>query len=413
MDLLYIYGRSRHMEAWKRNLWVLWIAAFIGSASLTMVIPFLPLFLLQLGVHDHTEMWTGLLFSSTFLASAITSPFLGSLADRFGRKKMIIRAGFVLVIVFTLTSVVTNPYQLLALRIFHGLLAGYIPAIIALIGTNTPEDKAGYALTTISTAMASGRIMGPLLGGGIALISNTRIAFASAGVLILLSTLLVIFLVTEDKIGLSKARVSVFGAFKLAASNRPLTMVLLLTVITSISVMTIEPVITLYIVQLGGSAHNSSFLAGFIFSLAGIAGIIFATRWGRLADKIGFRNVLMIALLGGALGTFAQVAFHNIWGFSIIRFVYGAFYCAVVPCLNGLVVRFTASDFRGRAFSINQTASQTGNMIGPIIGGMIASAWSIHSIFWVTGIILLISIVFTNSLSEVRSTEKTMIQSNP
>jgi DHA1 family multidrug resistance protein-like MFS transporter len=255
--------------------------------------------------------------------------------------------------------------------------------------------------------MASGRIMGPLLGGGIAKLFDNRAAFASAGLLILLSTLLVIFLVTEDKIGLSKERVSVFGAFKIAASNRALTIVLLLTVITSISVMTIEPVITLYIVELGGSAHNSSFLAGFVFSLAGVAGIIFASRWGRLADKIGFRSVLMIGLLGGALGTFAQIAFHNIWGFSIVRFVYGAFFCAVVPCLNGLVVRFTPSDFRGRAFSLNQTASQTGNMIGPIIGGIIGSAWSIHSIFWVTGIILLVSIVFTNSLTEVRSTEKT------
>ncbi|SEC82559.1 MFS transporter [Paenibacillus sp. GP183] len=395
------------MEAWKRNLWVLWFAAFIGSASLTMVIPFLPLFLLQLGVHDHTEMWNGLLFSSTFLASAITSPFLGSLADRFGRKKMIIRAGLVLFIVFTLTSIVTNPYQLLALRIFHGLLAGYIPAVIALIGTNTPEHKAGYALSMISTAMASGRIMGPLLGGGIAKLFDNRIAFASAGLLILLSTLLVIFMVTEDKIALSKERVSVFGAFKIAASNRALTMVLILTVITSIAVMTIEPVITLYIVALGGSAQNSSFLAGFVFSLAGIAGILFASRWGRLADKIGFRNVLMIGLLGGALGTFAQIAFHNIWGFAIVRFVYGVFFCAVVPCLNGLVVRFTTSDFRGRAFSLNQTATQTGNMIGPIIGGMIGSAWSIHSIFWVTGIILIFSIVLTNSLTEVRRTEKT------
>jgi DHA1 family multidrug resistance protein-like MFS transporter len=184
-------------------------------------------------------------------------------------------------------------------------------------------------------------------------------------------------------------------------------MVLILTVITSIAVMTIEPVITLYIVALGGSAQNSSFLAGFVFSLAGIAGILFASRWGRLADKIGFRNVLMIGLLGGALGTFAQIAFHNIWGFAIVRFVYGVFFCAVVPCLNGLVVRFTTSDFRGRAFSLNQTATQTGNMIGPIIGGMIGSAWSIHSIFWVTGIILIFSIVLTNSLTEVRRTEKT------
>ncbi|MEM5596549.1 MFS transporter [Niallia circulans] len=96
-----------------------------------------------------------------------------------------------------------------------------------------------------------------------------------------------------------------------------------------------------------------------------------APYWGKWADKVGFNRVLFIGLLGGGLGTFAQIIFSNIWGFSITRFIFGLFFCAVFPALNGLVVKSTAEDFRGRAFSLNQTANQLGGMFGPMIGGFL------------------------------------------
>src|SRR3954465_12895763 len=181
------------MLTWKRNLWVLWIGVFFTAASFSMVIPFLPIFLLQIGVHEHTELWSGLLFSSAFFAGAIASPFWGRMADRYGRKPMIIRAGFVLFVIYTLMAFVTNPYQILVLRILQGLLSGFIPGAIALIGTNTPNNKVGYALSLISTASASGTILGPLLGGGISHLVGNRWAFATAGMIVFLATLLIIF----------------------------------------------------------------------------------------------------------------------------------------------------------------------------------------------------------------------------
>jgi MFS family permease len=101
--------------------------------------------------------------------------------------------------------------------------------------------------------------------------------------------------------------------------------------------------------------------------------------------------VLTAGLLFGGLGTLAQLLFHEIWGFSVIRFVYGAFFCAVFPALNGLVVRSTEEDFRGRAFGLNQTANQIGGMLGPLAGGALSGVFSVHSIFWVTGVLLLLT----------------------
>jgi MFS transporter, DHA1 family, multidrug resistance protein len=376
---------------WKRNLWVLWIGVFFTAASFSMVIPFLPIFLLQIGVHEHTELWAGLLFSSAFFAGAIASPFWGRMADKYGRKPMIVRAGFVLFVIYTLMAFVTNPYQILVLRILQGLLTGFIPGAIALIGTNTPNHKVGYALSMISTASASGTILGPLLGGGISHLVGNRWAFASAGIIVFLATLLIIFWVVEEKFTPSKVRGSIKTDFQAALSNRPFLLVLILTVVTSCSVMTIEPVLPLYIVNLGGSSENASLLAGIVFSLPGIASALFAPVWGKWADKVGFQRVLFIGLLGGGLGTIAQILFSEIWGFSIIRFVYGIFFCAVFPALNGLVVKSTPEDFRGRAFSLNQTATQIGGMTGPIIGGFLGGLFPVQSVFIVTAILLFIA----------------------
>ncbi|MCS7460899.1 MFS transporter [Paenibacillus doosanensis] len=379
------------MEIWKRNLWLLWVGCFITSASFSMVIPFLPLFLLHIGVSENIEMWSGLLFSSAFFAGAISSPYWGALGDKYGRKPMIIRAGFVLCVIYLLTSMVTSPYQLLILRLLQGLLSGFIPGSIALVGTNTPEKHVGYALSMMSTSTATGSIMGPLMGGLISKIFDSRVAFASAGVFVLCSTLLVLFWVNEEKFVPSKDRSSIIASMKMAVKNKPFVTVLGLTLLTQFSVMTIEPVLPLYIVQIGGSAKDASLMAGIIFSLVGIASILFAPRWGKLADKIGFHKILVIGLFVGGLGNLAQIMFHGIWGFSIVRFIYGAFFCAVFPALNGLVVRTTPADFRGRAFGLNQTASQLGGMLGPLVGGAISGVFSIHSVFLVTGLLLLLA----------------------
>ena len=161
---------------WKRNLLVLWTGVFFCSTAYSLSIPFIPIFLHnELGVTSHLTLWSGFAFGITFLASALISPYWGSLSDKYGRRPMLIRSGFSLAALYMLTYFVHDPYVFLALRVGQGLLAGYVPAAIALVGTNTPEDKTGYALGIMATSGATGGILGPLIGGLVShYLSNQR-----------------------------------------------------------------------------------------------------------------------------------------------------------------------------------------------------------------------------------------------
>lgn len=181
--------------SWKRNLIVLWIGVFFCSTAYSISIPFLSIFLSdELGVSNHLEIWSGVSFGITFLASALISPYWGSLADKYGRKPMLIRSGFSLAALYLINYFVHDPYVFLIVRVLQGLLAGFVPAAIAMVATNTPEHKTGYALSIMSTAGATGSIIGPLIGGVVSYYTSNRIAFLFSAGIVLISALIATFL---------------------------------------------------------------------------------------------------------------------------------------------------------------------------------------------------------------------------
>ncbi|RAV20493.1 MFS transporter [Paenibacillus contaminans] len=377
--------------SWKRNLFILWVGCFLVSMAYSVSIPFMSIFLQDdLGVDNHLEAWTGVIFAITFLAGALIAPFWGSLADKYGRKPMMLRAGICLSACYFLYYVVSNPYELIAVRIVEGLLAGYIPSAVAMVATNTPEKHLGYALGTISTASAAATIIGPLLGGVVSHYVGPRDTFMLSGCMVFVAFVIALLWVKEPSLKKSEAkRSSVFQDFKVAAANRTLMGALLIVFITSTSIMIIEPLLTIYVLKLGSSQSSASLHAGIIFSAVGFATLIAAPRWGRLGTRIGYEKVLFIGLIGGGVGNLLQILFHDLVGFGSLRFAYGLFFAAVFPALNAFIAKNTDPDFRSRAFSLNQSANQMGLLLGPLIGGVAATQIPIPIVFVITGIMLL------------------------
>lgn len=187
------------MESWKVNLISVWFGCFFTGLAISQILPFLPLYVSQLGVtsHEALSMWSGLTFSVTFLVSAIVSPMWGSLADRKGRKLMLLRASLGMAIAILLQAFATNVWQLFILRAIMGLTSGYIPNAMALVASQVPRERSGWALSTLSTAQISGVIGGPLLGGFLADHVGLRMVFFITAILLTISFLVTLFLIKE------------------------------------------------------------------------------------------------------------------------------------------------------------------------------------------------------------------------
>lgn len=390
-------------------MWVLWVGVFFCSTAYSTSIPFLPIFLnTSLGIEENLEAWAGISFGITFLASALISPYWGSLADKYGRKPMLIRSGFSLAALYFLTYFVTDPYLFIILRIFQGLLAGYIPAAIALVATNTPDKEVGYALGIMATAGATGGIIGPLVGGVVSHTWGNAEAFLFSGFIVLVAAAIATVMVKETESKKTGQRSRVREDLREAWANRSLMMILGVSMMVTVSVMLLEPLLTVYVMQLGVSQQEASLSAGIIFSSVGIATVLAAPRWGRLGSKTGFTKILIIGLIGGAVGNLLQFFFTNLYGFGILRFTYGLFFAAVYPSINAMIVKVTDPDFRGRAFSLNQSATQLGTMIGPVLGGVLGGIIPIRVVFIVNGLAMLVvaCLILRKKLEQPKTTEQ-------
>jgi MFS family permease len=252
--------------------------------------------------------------------------------------------------------------------------------------------------------------MGPLIGGVSSRFFGYRESYLLSGLVVLLAVIIAWIGAKEANFNRSAARSSVREDLKVAGANRKFMRLIGISMVIATSVMVLEPLLTIYVLEIGASHDTASLSAGIIFSAVGISTVIAAPLWGKIGAKIGYQRTLFLGLIGGGVGNLLQFFFHSLVGFGILRFVYGFFFAAVYPSIQALIVKSTASEFRGRAFSLNQSANQLGTMAGPMAGGAIGSWISIPVVFILNGIALIVTAVGFSPRS--KKTEQTEEKAN-
>ncbi|MBH3006372.1 multidrug efflux MFS transporter [Serratia ureilytica] len=380
------------MEAWKVNLISVWLGCFFTGLAMSQILPFLPLYVEQLGVNDHQSLslWSGLVFSGTFLVSAVVSPLWGSLADRKGRKLMLLRASLGMAIVIALQGLATNVWQLFALRALMGLTSGYIPNAMALVASQAPRDKSGWALGTLSTGQISGVIAGPLLGGLMADHLGLRVVFFVTSGLMFVSFLVTLFLIKERRITVKKAdQLSGKAVFRSLPYPALIVTLFVCTLMIQLANSSISPILTLFIRELSGNVSNIAFVSGMIAAVPGIAALISAPRLGRLGDRIGTARILIAALLF-TTGLFAVMAWVNTpLQLGILRFLLGFADGALMPAVQALLLKYSSDQVTGRIFGYNQSFMYLGNVVGPLLGSGISAMMGFRWVFAVTAVLVL------------------------
>lgn len=384
--------------SWKRNLTIAWIGCFLTGAAFSLVMPFLPLYIEQLGIQGHSalNLWSGLVFSITFLFSAIASPFWGGLADRKGRKIMLLRSALGMAVVMMLMGVAQNIWQLLILRACLGLLGGFIPNANALIATQMPRNKSGWALGTLSTGGVSGALLGPLAGGLLADSYGLRPVFFITAAVLFACFLLTLFCIRENFTPVAKKEMlharEVIGSLK---SPRLVLSLFITTLIIQVATGSIAPILTLYVRDLAGDVSNIAFISGMIASVPGVAALLSAPRLGKLGDRIGPEKILIVALILSVLLLIPMSMVQTPFQLGVLRFLLGAADGALLPAVQTLLVYNSTNQIAGRIFSYNQSFRDIGNVTGPLLGAAVSASYGFRAVFCVTAAVVLFNACYS------------------
>ncbi len=383
---------------WKRNLTVAWIGCFLTGAAFSLVMPFLPLYVEQLGVTGHgaLNMWSGLVFSITFLFSAMASPFWGGLADRKGRKIMLLRSALGMACVMALMGFAQNIWQLLVLRALLGLLGGFIPNANALIATQMPRNRSGWAMGTLSTGGVAGALLGPLAGGLLADTYGLRMVFFITAIVLFLCFLLTLVCIRENFVPVPKKEMlharEVFASLK---NPRLVLGLFITTMIIQVATGSIAPILTLYVRELAGNVSNIAFISGMIASVPGVAALMSAPRLGRLGDRIGPEKILVVALVISVLLLLPMAWVQAPWQLGLLRFLLGAADGALLPAVQTLLVYNSTNQVAGRIFSYNQSFRDIGNVTGPLLGAAVSASYGFRTVFLVTAGVVLFNAIYS------------------
>ncbi|WP_435954967.1 multidrug efflux MFS transporter [Dryocola sp. BD626] len=384
------------MESWKVNIISVWFGCFFTGLAISQILPFLPLYVEQLGVtsHEALSMWSGLTFSVTFLVSAIVSPMWGSLADRKGRKLMLLRASLGMAVAILLQAFATNVWQLFILRAIMGLTSGYIPNAMALVASQVPRERSGWALSTLSTAQISGVIVGPLMGGYMADHLGLRMVFFVTAALLMVSFTVTLLLIKEGvRPRISKSE-RLSGKAVFATLPYPWLMLSLFvtTLVIQLCNGSIGPILALFIKHLSPDSSNIAFMSGFIAAVPGISALIAAPKLGKLGDRIGTARVLMATLVFAVVLFFAMSFVTSPMQLAVLRFLLGFADGAMLPAVQTLLVKYSSDQVTGRIFGYNQSFMYLGNVVGPLMGAGVSAMAGFRWVFVATALVVLINV---------------------
>ncbi len=392
------------MELWRKNLYVLWGTQFLAMMGMNLVVPFLPFFIRQLGIsaQDDLAQWSGLIFAGPFLVSIFTTPIWGNLGDRYGRKIMVVRAIFGLAVSQALMGFSQNVYQLFLFRMVQGAISGFVSSSLALVSTNTPRERIGYALGLLQAASAAGTVLGPLVGGILADLIGYREIFFITATLCVISGVVVVFNVNEiSGTTCRTGQFSVVENYRLMYTDKRLRIVGAALIVGQASILMIEPIFALFIESFRSDTRYVSTLAGGIFSVSGLFMVISAPWWGKRNDRMGYRKNLAAALGIAGISYAGHIIVSNLIQLAFLRAFLGFAIGGVLPSLYSMVSLYSPLERRGGMIAVASSLTILGNMIGPIMGGFVAGSFGITASFAANSCMLLIMcLIVLKQLSE-------------
>jgi MFS transporter, DHA1 family, multidrug resistance protein len=373
---------------------ILLVSQLLATTAFMFVVPFMPLYVQQLGVADagNAAAWAGFINGASGASMAVVAPLWGRLSDRLGRKLMLLRATLAAAVVVGSMGFVSAPWQLLGLRLLQGTLTGTVPAATALVASTSPSGRAGWRLGALQTVVFIAAGVGPALGGISADLAGIRTSFFITSVLLAVSGTLVLLGVAENRPDPDEAEETELegaGYHRTSLPYRLLLPGLLALFAVHVAITSAAVALPGFVHTLAGAASHVATQAGWIIGSGALVASLGSLLGGRLISRFGIRRVIVGALALAGLAAMPQALVTSVTELWALRLATSLFLGCVIPVAKLAIKQAAPPERQGAAFGVASSATSTGFALGPIGGGLLASTLGFWAAFLVPGAVLL------------------------
>ena len=372
------------MVSWRRNLYILFLVQLLSLAGFSMVIPFLPLYIKELKITTggSIELWSGMAFAAQAVTMMISAPFWGAIADRYGRKMMLVRASLGGAVILAAMGFVRSAEQLVLLRLLQGFVTGTMPAANALIAATSPKEHTGEALGMVQTGAWVGVAIGPLIGGVIGDMFGFRESFWITGALLAMAGVAVIFWVYEDFEPVAKTdRPKMLDSFRSVLRRPNMIGLYAEAFFQSFGRMLIFPIAALFVMELMGDSPGVATVTGLTLGVRAVTGSMSAIWLGRLSDRIGHGRVLLFSFVAVMLIYVPQPFVTAAWQLVVLQALTGLADGGILPAIAALMNLQIPAGYQGATYGLSASVNSSGRCLAPMLGVGIAISFGLRSVF--------------------------------
>ncbi|MGI8854754.1 MAG: MFS transporter [Thermomicrobiales bacterium] len=371
-------------EPWQRNQWAIYAAVLISFLSFTFVMPFLPQYVERLGVHDpnRAALWSGLLVGISPLLGGILTPFWVRVGERTGNKLMIMRSLVAYIVLLSMMGLVTNIWQLLALRILLGVFSGFSSFALAVLSITVPRERISQAIGTLQSTQFIAAALGPIFGGSLADTIGLRETFFVSGGFSIIASLVFFWLFdsAHDRAATPKRKER---ASLSVLAHLPGFLAIMVTLVSIRFIeRTFGPLIPLYVQHLHAPDRLLGTISGAVITIGSVAAAIAATTMGRLSRGRSPRNLLLITLTGGCLVLIPITLAQQWWQLLFLRPMLDIFIGGNTTLAYAIAARALPEQWKLTAFGTLGGLAMIGNAAAPFVAGAVTDATgSLRTIF--------------------------------
>ena len=404
---------AQRFRYWRRNANTIGVGNLLTNLGWSAAFAFLPLVVKDMEPGEKLELWVGLISFGYFCMSCLFTPVWGVLADHYGRKSMVLRAGLGMGVGFTLTSFVNEPLHLLLIMMMVGLANGYVPAGQALVATNTPRDKVGGALAFSQSLAWMGNMLGPMAGAVlIGFLARPGDLFILAGVTTFIAGLLALFLVREGHVRPVEAlRFNMRADLKRLWQVPQLKLLYYMNLTFAFTVFGANAVVSLFAIRLleAMPGYGGYSVATWIAAPAvgfTIVSVVILPFWGRVLNRHEPSRVLKWQLTGSFATSLLLPLVQDPLQLTLARVLFAVFVAGLTPTLIRMVRERAPKGMDARTLSYGTAVQQMGSATAPLMAGLMAPYVGLRAYFVLASCMLLVALVLWSRVARQQAAQK-------